>query len=783
MTTTLRRPPSLAATTSVTDDDRAPTTASSSGSDLLDFIQADVLASRSSGGRMGGRNVAGLQRRRPPQKRRLRRRRRRGGRIDDGAQTPGRSLIDPGNNPYAGHSSEGPSGGRSVGSFASSRRLNDAPSTWIAAWYLNLPFRFRYFLQLFAILGVFMLALLNYFIAMEGDVGSNVAATRGGAASKLKPSTYGIEGYVQEGGGASPNVVPKLRVRNPFRFLHRDPQLNGLLDLAVAMFRAIGRFGGGDEQRRPQKAGYTGGDRRGIQRQGGCGDPFALGWRSMPRQIHRDFATGLSDDARTIEHSGKGKQGLADAMGRDAEGEGDRRPSRGTIAYVLPVTSCYPDDGGGTGGGGERSGESSPGAPRTEAAFRDVALLLRATIHARSSRNPASESQYDYRMHAFVHPRAKKCRSAAEGDGDAGELFAPRPPGDRGEGTGLLDGREGGIVDRSVVLQNLGYKVAVRYPPLTTKDVRSDVLRKHLEERPGDPLADLIRLYAYELEEYDAVALVDYDTLVLGPVDGAADLIVNGGTGSSGGEGDDGGGGVDAVFSWERVPSFADPQALANVINLSFLLVRPSRSTFRTLVEGYETAKFSEARGFGSLGRGPHPGWTTSRGYLTYYYDEVAGRGSRMEVGRCAYGHPGDEEDVGEKRTALILSGMRVECGGGGADGAGAAPARGDDPCATCAASKAEEVIVADLSRCRAPWTCGAEDAAGEGGGDSPATADVLSPGPCQKFRNAWFRGRLQMEDVHPQLEKGREELCVEGRYRPMKLLKPSVAYKPGFLS
>ena len=36
---------------------------------------------------------------------------------------------------------------------------------------------------------------------------------------------------------------------------------------------------------------------------GGTDGPFALGWKSMPRQVFGDFSTGLSDDARTIEHA------------------------------------------------------------------------------------------------------------------------------------------------------------------------------------------------------------------------------------------------------------------------------------------------------------------------------------------------------------------------------------------------------------------------------------------------------------------------------------------------
>ena len=56
--------------------------------------------------------------------------------------------------------------------------------------------------------------------------------------------------------------------------------------------------------------------------------------------------------------------------------------------------------------------------------------------------------------------------------------------------------------------------------------VVSDYLRKYLSDNVGDHVPDLIRLHAYTFTEYDAVALVDYDTLIVSPVDKVVDLIL-----------------------------------------------------------------------------------------------------------------------------------------------------------------------------------------------------------------------------------------------------------------
>ena len=84
-------------------------------------------------------------------------------------------------------------------------------------------------------------------------------------------------------------------------------------------------------------------------------------------------------------------------------------------------------------------------------------------------------------------------------------------------------------VDRSVVLQNLGYHVLVRYPPIMKSSdmVGSEYLRKYLSDNVGDHVPDLIQLHAYTLMGYDAVALVDYDMLIVSPVDRVVDLIVD----------------------------------------------------------------------------------------------------------------------------------------------------------------------------------------------------------------------------------------------------------------
>jgi hypothetical protein len=313
-------------------------------------------------------------------------------------------------------------------------------------------------------------------------------------------------------------------------------------------------------------------------------------------------------------------------------------------------------------------------------------------------------------MHAIIHPQAKRC-----------------------SGT-----------DRSVVLQNLGYHVSVQSSPVDIYRLNGfdDAAKEILEEvnDESDLLADLARLHAYQLEEYDAVVMVDFDTLVLGNVDEELDLIVDDKNDVASG----GSSSVDAVFSWEHVPLMKHPEAKASVINLSFFVLRPSKEVYKLLVATLKKAPFSAKKGWGSTGRGPFPGWMTTQGFLTYFYDEVR-NGAKVEMNQCSFGNTAEPSS-----SMLITNGGPVDCD---------SSPDSSNQCNDCSKSTLDEVRVADLSYCLAPWECG---------GETASAADNLMSGLCRQYSKKWFGGRLQMEDVHPQLQKTIGKLCIDGQYQPM---------------
>ncbi|KAL3809740.1 hypothetical protein ACHAXA_009242 [Cyclostephanos tholiformis] len=611
-----------------------------------------------------------------------------------------------------------------------------------------------------------------------------------------------------------------LRFHDPMKFLHMrniGRTANALFDRAREKLSLSTRFGrridggcgrggvggGGMAEGAGEDVADAGSGSSGL-----VAGPFSYGWKSMPRQVYGDFSTGLSDDGSTIEHPNDVSRHDGGGVGASTHGavdgglENERSSPRGTVAYVLAVTSCYGIIGGDV--NVDDASYTNNRRPADEKSFRDFAMMLRANVHANSHRNPSSCSAYDYEMHAIVHPRAKKCRPTTS-PGHPSSVENSMDDGG-GEGTTDVDVYDG-YVDRSVVLQNLGYKVSVRDPPITNSSdiVGSEYLRNYLSENVGGQVPDLIRLYAYELEGYDAVAFVDFDTLIIRPVDEVVNLIVDGRRGGRDGDGGglggypeggdpgrevgignedvDDGNGIDAVFSWEHLPSLDNPEVRSTVINLSFFLIRPSRATFDRLLDLYKNAPFSEERGWGDrVGHGSFPGWMSTQGLLTYYYEEVA-NAAKVEMNRCSFGNTAEEYNSGN--SVIYTAGIRVDCGqtgdGGYVDGSDLGQ------CRDCSKSKFEDVSVADLSYCRAPWECGAGVGVGEDNDDdsnestevegaTSAVSDfLLSSGLCRKYQSYWFSGRLQMEDVHPQLQQGDGTLCIDGRYQPMMLLSPTV--------
>ena len=123
----------------------------------------------------------------------------------------------------------------------------------------------------------------------------------------------------------------------------------------------------------------------------------------------------------------------------------------------------------------------------TDVGLIDAALVLQHSIHQISIRNPVSQSRYDYRMYAIIHPQAEAC---------------------------------------SQVLATVGFElVRIDEPPIHVHEIKGTYLRENIETEWCCGSAEFIKLYAYTLPE-PLVVHVDIDFLFLKPLDDLFDAIL-----------------------------------------------------------------------------------------------------------------------------------------------------------------------------------------------------------------------------------------------------------------
>ena len=182
-------------------------------------------------------------------------------------------------------------------------------------------------------------------------------------------------------------------------------------------------------------------------------DPDRLGLSQIPEPARGDPARG--DPAR-------------DAAGFSAveRGGGGSRPKR-TVAYAVSFIKC-----------GDKQTHSG--------GLVDASLVLRHSIHQTSSRNPASGSEYDYKMYAIVHRDAENC---------------------------------------SAKLKDVGFEVLVVDPPVLKSDIRGEFLQKHIHQEWCCGPDEFIKLFAYTLKE-EVIVHVDIDYAFYKPMDHLYDAII-----------------------------------------------------------------------------------------------------------------------------------------------------------------------------------------------------------------------------------------------------------------
>eukprot|EP00934_Nitzschia_sp_Nitz4_P007495 Nitzschia sp. Nitz4//scaffold65_size103378//82391//86634//NITZ4_004480-RA/size103378-processed-gene-0.36-mRNA-1//1//CDS//3329556282//7485//frame0 len=243
-------------------------------------------------------------------------------------------------------------------------------------------------------------------------------------------------------------------------------------------------------------------------------------------------------------------------------------------------------------------------------------LLDNAAVLKHSVDLASKESRYDYHMLAFVHPDAQAC---------------------------------------ATYLSKLGYQVQIRDTPFNETEIENqDLIDAQRNSCCG--AKEYLKLYSYAQEDYPAVVHLDLDTIVLKPLDGVFDLM------------------LDSTFDrsqiaamWLRpheIPDQVDflftrdynmvdpPRRQPHQIGVQggFLVVRPNMTDFQRYVDIILSGgNFRRGSGWGgTLAYGGYYGAGTIQGLASFYYGHHAMNRS-VELNRCYYNTMVDDpmgEDV-----------------------------------------------------------------------------------------------------------------------------------------
>ena len=385
--------------------------------------------------------------------------------------------------------------------------------------------------------------------------------------------------------------------------------------------------------------------------------------------------------------------------------------NRTTVAYILPVYTCYKL-------AGQGLIQHGLNEPSSDQEFMDAALMLQASIHKNSVRNPSSGSTYDYIMVALLHRGVESCAGGAS---------------------------------RKDILERLGYRVEVVREPIHANNIKNDYLQKHAPRNNGGRagMREMIRLYAFKMIEYRITVLVDLTTFILHPPDAVFDTLLNGPRGHEWAESHpthivrdtfypNG-----TILTAQRLPTELDvmftrdyssmsQDSWTTGVSLAFVPIRPSVAVYTKLVNRYQSTDYNAKFGWDSKGYAHYAGSMQTKGLLTYFFSEIEPH-RKLELHRCIYNNLADVPFIAGRK--------------GGSDSCRdvkehkTQPDGSTMPCTDCRIQLFDEIVVANYNICRPPWVCPFIPDSGR----VPLLLPTLKM--CRLFHESWFDLRRIVEE------------------------------------
>ena len=205
--------------------------------------------------------------------------------------------------------------------------------------------------------------------------------------------------------------------------------------------------------------------------------------------------------------------------------------------------------------------------------YLDGAAVLKQSV-------VAAKSKYDIDMIAIVHPSVQKSRA---------------------------------------FLVKLGYIVVEKKWPFTSAGIKRKHLRETIDKSGCCGMSELIKLGAWEFEQYHRVMLLDSDSLVMHNLDEVFDQP------------------EDFLYTYDR--NMDGSWSKKPPVQGGFFVLKPSKTKYHTLVELVREGDFREGTGWGGKGIGWCYGGQTVQGLLSYYANIILPqmKGTAKEMDSAIY--------------------------------------------------------------------------------------------------------------------------------------------------
>jgi len=185
-----------------------------------------------------------------------------------------------------------------------------------------------------------------------------------------------------------------------------------------------------------------------------------------------------------------------------------------------------------------------------------------------------------------------------------------------------------GVVTTRPALTKLGFNIIEFPPPITSAEIKGKHLRETIDKSGCCGTLELLKLYAWKLEQFDRVLAMDMDTIWMQNLDHLFEKDLEPGA---------------VMFTYDHAMD-APKQSRAPPVQGGFLLLRPSAKTFEHLIDIVREGDFRQNTGWGGTKIGWCWGGQTVQGLVSYYVNVIV-PGSGVVLDPCEYNSMASTKD------------------------------------------------------------------------------------------------------------------------------------------